>query len=151
MFFFIGCSSKNIYNIENKEDYNQDIDSKSMAIINGVSGTPSISSAIAVNLARPIGDFLFKDMIVRKANNHLYNKDSLLSSLKDPYFKYTNGLKELWVYFDVVSYNVESSIYFIMESDKIINLYTNVDDIPDAKNYKKDEKYVDPYKKYRGY
>jgi hypothetical protein len=122
-----------------------------MAIINNVVGSPSISHSIAINLAKPIGDFLFKDMFVRKANNHLHNKDSILSSLKDPYFKYTNEDKELWIYFDVLSYNIESSIYFILKDDKIISLYTNPNDIPDAKNYKKDKKYIDPYKKYRSY
>lgn len=91
------------------------------------------------------------DIAIRKNNDHLDSTDAVLSSLKDPFFKFINKDKEVWVYLDVYAGNNTGNLFFEIENKKVLDLYSNFDDIPNYKEYKKHPTYVDPLKEYREY
>ncbi len=153
--FFSGCASKSADDIsyqhtQNNIDYNR-------GIMDGIYGDLSLESAIAELIRRPVLDFsansFLSEALIKHEHGHLDTTDALLSSLKEPYYKYKYKEKELWIYLKVSGsiHDFISNLYFVIEGKKINDLYVKLKDVPDGKLYVKDETYVDPWKNYREY
>lgn len=146
--FLSGCATSGSDNI--RTHYSE----MNKEIVNAALGGPSLSTVIALPIVdKLLTNSFLSEMIIKNEHSHLKSVDALLSSLKDPYFKYKYENEELWIYLNVdgQKHDFVSNLYFVIEDNLVKNLYIYLKDVPNGNLYIKDQSYVDPWRKYREY
>ena len=135
---------------------NKDVDKREInnTILSHSTGNPLVDlvgAELSMYIIKSPAFQYLSDIAIRKNNDHLDSTDAVLSSLKDPFFKFINKDRETWVYLDVYAGNNTGNLFFEIEKKKVLGLYSNFDDVPNYKEFKKHPTYIDPLKDYREY
>ena len=130
---------------------NKDVDKKEInnIVITNSTGNPLVDlvgAELSMYIIKSPAFQYLSDIAIRKNNDHLDSTDAILSSLKDPFFKFINKDRETWVYLDVYAGNNTGNLFFEIEKKKVLGLYSNFDDVPNYKEFKKHPTYIDPLK-----